>query len=98
MRAREYRLPHVDRSRRPFASAIAIARRLAAGTADRYELMESAGCSRATLMRYLADLQRELGVITEWDPSLGGYRVTDWGGLNRRWLRGSGSTGASRQS
>lgn len=69
----------------PIREALAILRACARGTCDAEELADIAG-SRSTFFRILRSLRKELGVSIDWDASLGGYRVTDWGLINRRRL------------
>jgi biotin operon repressor len=64
--------------------ALSLLRALAADALSLEDLIAVVGRSRATVFRLLNDLRLELGVDIIFDESVGGYRVVDWGVLNRR--------------
>lgn len=66
------------------ADALTLLRALSQSTMALDEIMEELGCSRATAFRLLGELRIQLGVCVDHDASLGGYRVTDWGVIDRR--------------
>lgn len=66
--------------------ALSLLRALTEGTMAMDEIMEHLDCSRAKVFRLLGELRIQLGVCVDHDASLGGYRVTEWGAINRRWI------------
>lgn len=50
------------------------------------QITDAIGVSRAKFFRLMRSMHEQLGVVIEHDPTVGGYRIRDWGVINQRRL------------